>query len=648
MRCVVCCLFGTSLLWVSLLGAVEGGVRSAREFLEERAGRVVRVEAGMGAAALPNDGVRQVQPRNRVRIWGAAAERLGGDLPEVESVVPMVGYRVPWTAGGRRPVVLGGDVAPALRLAAELVERELGGKGLLATLKGVLAVPGFVVPDGEGLLEKLWAAGFPVDWLGSFSVGGSPLGDPLGVVRAVMEGREGEVFRFRPSGDGFSMELEGGMGEPAWFRLQMGGGVRADGLVSGGSVDVIGQVVAAFSNADFVVAVPSDRIRMVERQALSHWELPRAGQLTLVPAGAELSPWAQDNGKAGLVRLSGAARIPATLVPRYASKESAGRVFVPRESEVMQTMGAMGHRVIPSPLLFQGGNLMGCGWAGTRVLLLGEREVDRNLALGLTREQVLEAFRVEFGVGRVVVVPEVSYHLDLDVMVRWVGGVMVALVNDPVLAARRVAAVGVEAMRRGGGGGLEGVKPGWELGDGVPAAVWAGVALGRGEDGVFRRDFVSRFGLGMPDDASYQLEVFLTALDVLDAVRVGRLGDPDPVGVAWRRIIEGMKAQEGIFRGLGWRVVKVPGFPDTRVSMSYLNGFQSRTRLLLPVLGGRLAGLDREAADVFRGCLGSEVEVVPVRTLELQRHHGAVHCMVVGYEVERSTEREALGRISPP
>ena len=84
---------------------------------------------------------------------------------------------------------------------------------------------------------------------------------------------------------------------------------------------------------------------------------------------------------------------------------------------------------------------------GERILLIGEGKIYRNTALGLTRDQVVDAFRIEMGVDRCVVLPAVSYHIDYEVCVRAVGDRLVAFVNDTPAAVKAIIATGLEALQ---------------------------------------------------------------------------------------------------------------------------------------------------------------------------------------------------------
>src|SRR5690606_21986900 len=122
-------------------------------------------------------------------------------------------------------------------------------------------------------------------------------------------------------------------------------------------------------------------------------------------------------------------------------------VYLPGDSYLMDGLRSSGHRVLHSSLLFQGGNLLAVRdpRSKRRILLLGEGEVLRNMGLGLSREQVLEAFTRELGVDQCVVLPAVSYHLDFDVTVRAAGSDLIAFVNDPVAAVRQILVPGIRA-----------------------------------------------------------------------------------------------------------------------------------------------------------------------------------------------------------
>ena len=82
------------------------------------------------------------------------------------------------------------------------------------------------------------------------------------------------------------------------------------------------------------------------------------------------------------------------------------------------------------------------------MLLFGEAEIHRNHALGLSREQVLAAYRAEFGADRCIVLPTISFHIDYEVSIREIDGKLVAFVNDPLAAAKIIAKKSIDMLSR--------------------------------------------------------------------------------------------------------------------------------------------------------------------------------------------------------
>jgi hypothetical protein len=536
-----------------------------------------------------------------------------------------------------------------MRAAANHIEQRLEADGLWRTLVEMLELLGAqrFTTNTAARLGELWSAGFPVDWLEHFQPPTETANDPASVVAAVARGlASGESrhaviarftaaeFRFRPSAPGFQAALEDGQQRPGLVRLQAGGGLRAGGLVPGGSLAVMGDLVAALPEVDFQIAVPASLAASLRTHALNQWPLRRPGHITLLPTRADITSWAQDNGKPGL--LGGK---PATLMPRYASSANNRSLFMPAESAVLAAFQASGQRVVQSPLLFQGGDLVVARVpaSGRRVLLLGAAEVARNMALGLTAQQVTTAFCTELGVDQAVVIPTVSYHLDIDVNVRAIGGKLAAFVNDPLPAARIIAASGVRVLIECGALNESNLPQGWlgaTAAGGVPSAVQAAIAAQRGVDGRFPSAFARRFAADPSDAAGFQLEAFLLALDLLSSAAPAAGVEDDQrrkLRAAWKMLFDGLEQQARVLRDLGWEIIRVPSLPDTHLSLNHLNGVHTPDRYLMPVLGGRLKPLDDAAAQVFRRALGGGIHVVPIHTLESQRIHGALHCMIAAY-----------------
>ncbi|HBQ21898.1 MAG: hypothetical protein A3D19_01125 [Deltaproteobacteria bacterium RIFCSPHIGHO2_02_FULL_38_15] len=129
----------------------------------------------------------------------------------------------------------------------------------------------------------------------------------------------------------------------------------------------------------------------------------------IAPCGDQ---WAQDNSKPGLVNGK-----PVSLASRHFRGDEWGYIEDRYRQDTQTTLSLAERGLIAdaklSPLYFEGGNMV----IGGGKLLIGENEITRNMALGLTRDQVIKAFSVEFGGLPVSVLPQSSFHVDLDVAV---------------------------------------------------------------------------------------------------------------------------------------------------------------------------------------------------------------------------------------
>ncbi|MCH8965741.1 MAG: hypothetical protein IIB58_12315 [Planctomycetes bacterium] len=356
-----------------------------------------------------------------------------------------------------------------------------------------------------------------------------------------------------------------------------------------------------------------------------------------------VAQWAQDNGKAGTVDAGeSGGRQPATLVPRYASRREDGTVLVPGETFLADGLAAAGHVVVQSSLLFQGGNLLAVHDPQTnkRILLIGEAEIYRNTALGLTREQVLQSFATEFDVDRCIVLPAVSFHIDFDLTVRAHDNKLIAFVNDDDWAVRLILKLGTEALVAHGA-----------LDAAAAQNAQAHLRAGRSRefltsvlDPVFRQanaagqfplSLANRFSAGPADSPVGNFQRFLVALDLLAAQALAPAEWPGTRHAqaymrSIRRRVADRRALHEQLRRLGWKVVPVPSLADADRGINYLNGLHERKRYIMPAYGGFYAPLDEAAAEVFAAELEG-VEVVPILCGESQRRVGAVHCSVSAY-----------------
>ena len=605
---------------------------------------------------------RQVHPDHSggspaARVTGRAGDGLAirtHELPHevelarrlyIEDRPALRGFKAPIAGAFGPDVAWPRDYPPALTTPARVVAENLAVEGLLPTVGLVIESigPEEFLADAESGVELLRSVGVPVDLLAFFDMKDAV----TAIARRLRDGASASLlaaelrltaFDFRPTRPGFRAATEDGAHEIGMLRLQLTRGTYWRGPGAGGCLDVARQLVETMPGVDIVASLEERHLPSFEA-TVSTWPLDRRAQFTvLVERSMTVSQWAQDNGKAGIVDGH-----VATIVPRYASRREDGSVFVPNESFLMDGLAAIGHTVIHSPLLFQGGNLLLVDEpaAGLRTLLLGEAEIHRNTALGLTVEQVLQAFRTEFGVDRCVVLPAVSFHIDYDVSVRVAAdGQVIAFVNDTEAALRIILDLGLGALEEHGT--LDRLTAAAareflaadrmaDLVDAVRPLVLATVD----ERGRFPIDLARHFAAGPMDSPVGNLQRFMAALDAATSRVIPGLRPADRHARSFfasfgRRRADRAELHRGL-ASLGWRVVPVPSLADAEVSLVAINGIQDRSRYLMPAYGGFYAPLDEAAAEAFRQTLGPGVDVVPILCGESQRRVGAVHCSAAAY-----------------
>ncbi len=442
------------------------------------------------------------------------------------------------------------------------------------------------------------------------------------------------TFEFSQSMPGFSVATDDGEEEIAAVRMQMTNGNYWVGPGAGGTVDVARQMVEHLPGVPFLISI-EDRFVDSFLQTAKTWRGMSAGQLTIFPEPLIVSQCAQDNGKSGTIldKKTSSRRI-ATLVPRYASRSEDGSIFIPGESFLIDSLAATGHTIGQSPLLFQGGNLLAIHDTRLkqRLLLVGEAEVYRNTSLGLTPQQTLEAFRVEFGVDRCLVVPAASFHIDFDLCVRAGTDRPTVFVNDPATASRTILELGIKAFRQHDildapttENALRAIH------DDKPQDFLKiiGPILGKQLDheGHFKLSFANALSTGPTDSGVGNLNRFLVAMDWLVHAAI----EPnDRHAAAYLRSFDRQEDDRTeltrLFLQLGYEVVEVPSTSDANRSINYINGLQVKGRYFMPAYGGLYAPLDQAAADIFHRTLGTSVEIIPIYCAETQCRAGALHC----------------------
>jgi hypothetical protein len=320
---------------------------------------------------------------------------------------------------------------------------------------------------------------------------------------------------------------------------------------------------------------------------------------------------------------------------------------VPSDSLATDVLGRSMMNVLASPLLFQGGNVMPVTMprTGKRLLLIGEAEVHRNRALGLSEPEALSAFAAEFGVDDCVVIPAASFHIDLDFTIRRCGDELVACVIDEPAAARLILVDGIRAMGRAGIVPAAQVEPmikavaenGPNTAPAV-AALSAAISKLRGADGEYAAALAATFIAPGGDDPPLlradAARRFLLARDIImaDAVNDSQMNSPSPLQ---RRYLDSLRNQAAArdriaarLGQLGMRVHRVPGISDHVVSINPVNGLHLGDRYLMPAYGGVFASLDQAAIAEFQRAFGPKVKTEPIRTAAVQSTDGGLHCMV--------------------
>lgn len=630
-----------------------------------------RVEAGPRPAPVDPRLIRARNPAGvRVLDWSlpAATTEFRAGLPQI--LAPSRGFRAPiLEEAARWSIVLErtNQFTPPDFEASQLIHHRLAFDGLLFTLAQVIETLGpqsFQRSGTRGLLH-LEALGFPADLLACFAK--HPQDSPLNAAVGVMEELADEIasgatseslrsrlerrpFRFPPAWSRFEVAPESGNEELGLLRLQIGGGF-ADGVVPGDSLHVVLQLITGLPHADALISVPEDILQPVEAWARQSFPVRRPGHVTLVSTPGRIESWAQDNGKAGVVRAI-APGSAATITPRYASRQEGLSYFLPSESFLTDGLSAAGLEVVHFPLLFQGGNLLAVHdpATGRRILLIGEGEVHRNLALGLSPEQILESFRQGFGVAACVQVPATSYHLDFDVSVRAMDGGLVAFVNDPPAATRSILGLGIDALERHSRLDPETANTLREdlNGPGALAANRLRRLLddARQADGTYPASLATLFRSGSHDSTTGNLQVFLQALMLLDSETAAQPAvdaDTDKARAvqAFREMAEARKTQQSALAAAGFKIVRVPSLPNFYRSINYLNGLHHQGGYVMPAYGGFYAPMDAAAERVFRQHLGTQASILRIQCAELQRKHGAVHCAAVAHP-RRASEATAV------
>lgn len=550
------------------------------------------------------------------------------------------------------------DVGELARLR-RLVGERLAADGLLLTTFNVLKL----LPPGIDTIEKkvaaLWEVGLPVDLLRHFRADDAHSLDAPARIRRAVETLQIEDptqdRRFRDLRETASLRFEPMMLPGGWLpredsdpdpikllRVQLPRGDQWIGAGAGGAVDVLRQLLES-GIAPRVTATMSIRHVEALRAASRDWNVVAGTRLDVLAADEDLDQWARDSGRAGSIGRDGR-RVAATLAPRFPNRSEHASKLVASDWSALRRLAASGHTVFRSSLLFQGGNLLlfRRPLGDALQLLIGEAEIHRNRALGLSGMQVERLFRRELVSERSMVLPAVGFHLDMELSIRSTAEAgPFAFINDSTAGALLVIRAALPALRGAGmlsDTEVESVAKALDandrqtiLGTLLPRVQAAQVAPGQ-----WPLRLTMPFAVSPVDSPVGNFQRFLYAMDlllaeVLDPSELN--GDPFTQAFygALQRRAATRKAMRSMLESIGLQTCLVPAWAEARVGMAYVNALQTRDAVYLSAYGGLYASVDEAAIAAVQKAVGPKTRVIGILTGESQCRFGGVHCSTLEY-----------------
>ncbi len=596
--------------------------------------------------------VRIIEGRTR-------SDRRWADAP-MQTAAVLRGLRFPEAQQPDPPELPGASAPYELRRAAALIAKSLARDGLARTaLDAAIALRPLLKPaDGpEALASLLGAAGTPTDLLAMLELPGVDGFAPgqcvpwlharlTGEVRprpaALREALSRAQLRFHPTLPGFCAADDAAANAPLVGRMQL---TRADDWIApgdGGSLDLARQVARALPALPLILSAREDHAPIIAQHAAawSH-EAHRTAPITVIAEGVIVSQWAQDNARAGKILRDGSP-VPAALLPRYASRTDELTALVPGDSALAESLRAAGVEVARSPLHFQGGNTLLVTDPATsrRVLLVGESEIYRSIALGLTHAQAVAALQAEFAADEAVILPAASYHIDHEVfcIADPDAHTVHAFVADAPAADRIILRAGIAAMHAAGmmdaatadrlTGSVCSDPP---VRNAIEALLGA-LASEVPAQGGFPIALAAIFDAHTPGESA--VGNFLIFLDALDAAasraglasELGLHGHASAALAARERLRADSAVLQSRLRELGWAVHAIPSRSAGARSICTLNALRAGENLvLMPSVEGLFRGV-AEAASAAIVVACPKLRVLVMNAAESQRRNGAARC----------------------
>ncbi len=543
---------------------------------------------------------------------------------------------------------LTGDVSSThtLRVAQRTARKHLARDGFLPALAHTIAAlgPARLLPPHTDALILLADAGFPIDLVAFIQPASVPesaspneiitslasrliAGEPLDkLIKSLRKPR----FAPRPSLPHFRPTSDSGHDAISLLRAHAARPVYFSAPGDGSNLDLLRATLAALSTTPALIHTADQHADELQ-SALSIAARPAATSLLTQPL--RLSQWAGDNAKPGTL-----ANSPAQLVPRFASRGEYHAKFIPGDDLALHA-AAPHIRTARSPLLFQGGNLFLVDDLPRkqRILLIGEAEIQRNRALGLSAEQALAFLKLEFAADDTEILPAASYHLDQVLTIRSTSARTIAFVANPIVAATTILECALAAFASSNRWPAAIVQEqlaalhASRLLDAL-ALIWRALAPERAPDHTWPLSLARTLSNGPADSGVGNFHRFLLALDHLAAEAAPASAFPDPNLSSLLRSFHRRAADRAKVRTLlsrrGWSIVPIPALPEESRGINPLNGLHSPQTYLMPAFGGLFAPLDDLSANAFQAILGPDVLVTPIPTAESQCREGALHCSV--------------------
>ncbi|MGA1824250.1 MAG: hypothetical protein ACMUIP_06245 [bacterium] len=547
---------------------------------------------------------------------------------------------------------------PDIERAQQIVSENLGASGIVKTLEKIMCeLPHLPYwKNGKANRELLEEIGIPIRLLACYCCEKPKITGLDQIISTLQHNSLSHnvshninwTFDYVPSLPGFKLLPENGLGKIVAFRLQIPSIHYPKGQGDGCALDIARQLLLTTRDETCLISLTPDNIAPFA-EMISEWHVYKPERIIMLEDDTISSQWAQDNCKPGaLFNQQGKFVEYVTLVPRFAT---AGEEYRPSESFIFDQVQGAGWKVIQSPLLFQGGNIIPVKNPKTDELIvfIGQAEVLRNKTLGLSEEEVLQAFRKEWGAERIEVIPSCSFHIDLEVSFRWHDERMIAYMNDSLSAARLVAKCGIKKLMDFNIFSSQEVQ---ELRywlehslheDQMLQIVWSKVHeffLGKH---TFFTDMADSFTVSSEESGELNFSRFLLALDIVSAFHKDReefwrtLKDHysgDTLFDYYTGLLEKEQiriAMRSQLLSCGIEVVPLPSISYEETSLNYINGVHDLDALYMPAFGGLFQDLDEKVAEIIKHSLGNKVNVYPIRNSQTQSDCGGIHCSVSTY-----------------